>query len=152
MYFIDFADIDECVTGNHNCSPNAICGNVPGSFICNCKPGYTGGGVNCTGMSELLSFSIPCDLGERAISTGLEFNWKLVKAQKTNWIEQTYFRNGKKSGASFISQVLGDRRWGQRSFSFFGFVPVTVSQATEHLPVEDTDLINPPTRPKKTVL
>ena len=62
LHFIDFADIEECVTGNHNCSPKAMCGNVPGSFLCNCKTGYTGDGVNCTGMSELLihlSFSIP---------------------------------------------------------------------------------------------
>lgn len=53
LYFIDFADIEECLTGGHNCSQNAICANVPWSFLCNCKPGYTGDGVDCTGMSEL---------------------------------------------------------------------------------------------------
>ncbi|XP_020614084.1 protein kinase C-binding protein NELL2-like [Orbicella faveolata] len=46
-------DIEECLIGGHNCSQNAICANVPGSFLCNCKPGYTGDGVDCTGMSEL---------------------------------------------------------------------------------------------------
>ena len=55
----DFADIEECVTGDHNCSPNAICANVPGSFLCNCKTGYTGDGVDCMGMSELLKLNTP---------------------------------------------------------------------------------------------
>ena len=50
---IGFADIEECVTGGHNCSTNAICVDAPGSFQCSCKTGYTGDGVDCTGMSEL---------------------------------------------------------------------------------------------------
>ena len=43
-------DVDECATpGANNCSSNADCVNEPGSFGCNCKPGYTGDGVDCNG-------------------------------------------------------------------------------------------------------
>ena len=33
----------------NDCSSNADCVNEPGSFECNCRPGYTGNGVNCIG-------------------------------------------------------------------------------------------------------
>ena len=44
-----FAAINECETGKHHCDSNAFCNNTNGSYICTCKPGYTGNGVNCTG-------------------------------------------------------------------------------------------------------
>ena len=44
-----FAEINECETGKHDCDSNAFCNNTEGSYICTCKPGYTGNGVNCTG-------------------------------------------------------------------------------------------------------
>jgi len=43
-------DIDECAVNNGGCSPIATCINTPGSFACTCLPGYTGDGINCTGM------------------------------------------------------------------------------------------------------
>jgi len=42
-------DIDECLTNNGGCSPNALCTNTPGSRNCTCKAGYSGNGVNCAG-------------------------------------------------------------------------------------------------------
>ena len=42
-------DIDECVTGTHNCNESANCTNTNGSFTCQCKEGYTGDGVDCEG-------------------------------------------------------------------------------------------------------
>ena len=43
-------DVDECnALGVNNCSSNADCVNEPGSFRCNCEPGYSGDGVKCTG-------------------------------------------------------------------------------------------------------
>ena len=33
----------------HDCSPNADCSNVMGSFHCNCKSGYSGDGKTCQG-------------------------------------------------------------------------------------------------------
>ena len=50
MHFIYyFADINECETEKHHCGSNAFCNNTKGSYICTCKPGYTGNGVSCTG-------------------------------------------------------------------------------------------------------
>lgn len=49
-------DINECSTGLHNCDVNAFCTNLPGSFECNCRPGFEGDGVECT---PLPTISIP---------------------------------------------------------------------------------------------
>ena len=43
-----FADIDECYAGNE-CSANALCHNLHGSYNCTCKEGYYGDGKTCTG-------------------------------------------------------------------------------------------------------
>lgn len=51
IYFFPlFKDVDECSSSKHNnCSSNADCSNLPGSFKCHCKSGYTGDGVDCAG-------------------------------------------------------------------------------------------------------
>ena len=48
FFICDFIDIDEC-TGNHSRHENANCTNTNGSHVCDCQPGYTGNGQNCTG-------------------------------------------------------------------------------------------------------
>ena len=36
-----YIDIDECSTGDHNCTQNHLqCVNRPGTFICECVTGY----------------------------------------------------------------------------------------------------------------
>jgi len=45
-------DIDECFIGSHNCSENAECYNIDGSFICRCKPGYKSLVVEKTGFVD----------------------------------------------------------------------------------------------------
>ena len=42
-------DYDECLSGQHNCSNNANCTNVPGDFKCTCHNEYFGDGVTCLG-------------------------------------------------------------------------------------------------------
>ena len=42
-------DINECCTEEHNCHMNAECTNTDGGFECNCREGYVGNGVQCTG-------------------------------------------------------------------------------------------------------
>ena len=48
FFICDFIDIDEC-KGNHSCHEDANCTNTNGSHVCDCQPGYTGNGQNCTG-------------------------------------------------------------------------------------------------------
>ena len=44
------AAVDECSTpGANNCSSSADCVNKNGSFECQCRPHYTGDGVDCNG-------------------------------------------------------------------------------------------------------
>ena len=50
LFYPFCVDIDECVTGPHNCNENANCTNTNGSFTCQCKEGYTGDGIECEGM------------------------------------------------------------------------------------------------------
>ncbi|XP_048463766.1 uncharacterized protein LOC109933519 [Rhincodon typus] len=45
-------DVNECVSGSHDCHSLASCFNSPGSFQCVCEAGYTGDGRNCTDVNE----------------------------------------------------------------------------------------------------
>ena len=42
-------DEDECTSGTHNCSVDAVCNNTQVSYNCTCKDGFYGDGINCTG-------------------------------------------------------------------------------------------------------
>ena len=56
---LNFSDIDECYAEN-DCSANALCDNLHGSYNCTCKEGYYGDGKNCTGKaSSVFIFSVP---------------------------------------------------------------------------------------------
>ena len=41
-------DIDECTAGTADCSADATCLNMPGSFACECRDGFEGDGRTCT--------------------------------------------------------------------------------------------------------
>jgi hypothetical protein len=49
------------VLATDNCDANGVCKNVPGSFTCACKPGYTGNGVSCADVNECANS--PCGTG-----------------------------------------------------------------------------------------
>ena len=44
-------DEDECSGegADYNCEINAVCTNTDGGFMCECKDGWSGDGVTCTG-------------------------------------------------------------------------------------------------------
>lgn len=50
-----YADINECAEVPQRCDLNANCTNLPGSYECTCDRGFTGDGVNCSGI---VNFSI----------------------------------------------------------------------------------------------
>ena len=45
-------DIDECNGETAVCHEQATCRNTPSSYLCSCKPGYTGDGKMCEGWYE----------------------------------------------------------------------------------------------------
>ncbi|KAG8557890.1 hypothetical protein GDO81_016767 [Engystomops pustulosus] len=45
-------DIDECLTGTHNCRPDQVCTNMRGSFSCLCPRGYQKRGEQCIDIDE----------------------------------------------------------------------------------------------------
>ena len=48
-----FSDINECTSGLHNCHANADCTNIQGGLTCKCKTGYSGNGIQCSGMTSI---------------------------------------------------------------------------------------------------
>ena len=42
-------DINECTDGTHNCSVNGLCTNVIGTYRCECRQGWRGNGLECSG-------------------------------------------------------------------------------------------------------
>ena len=56
---VPFADVDECLEGSHNCDVNAVCANQLGNFICDCKEGFTGDGLTCTGEQGSFQNTFP---------------------------------------------------------------------------------------------
>ena len=52
MLLFMYADVDECVTPEHDCHENANCTNSIGSYYCTCITGYTGNGTLCEGMAQ----------------------------------------------------------------------------------------------------
>lgn len=43
------SDENECASGIHGCDPNARCGNIIGSYFCQCYQGFNGDGRSCFG-------------------------------------------------------------------------------------------------------
>ena len=64
MYFLFFIDVDivllsidinECSASPATCDVNAICQNTKGSYLCSCKPGFTGDGKTCKGKKAIVN-------------------------------------------------------------------------------------------------
>ena len=55
MYVIP-TDVNECETGEALCDINANCTDTEGSYLCQCHPGFSGDGFNCS--SELLYIQV----------------------------------------------------------------------------------------------
>ena len=51
-------DIDECTKGTDSCDVNAVCTNTRGSYNCTCEDGFSGDGINCTGINKNINLSL----------------------------------------------------------------------------------------------
>lgn len=51
-YVFFLSDLNECLN-KFQCAKHAKCLNVPGSYKCECKPGFVGDGKYCNGTSPL---------------------------------------------------------------------------------------------------
>ena len=58
MQTYPYTDLNECASNSTNtCHEDAECHDTEGSYWCECGPGFTGDGYNCTGTTVFLRFS-----------------------------------------------------------------------------------------------
>ena len=67
----NWLDIDECDEDREPCNSNAHCRNSIGSYKCSCNEGFTGDGIDCSGMKMLNLLSISRARNLLAISARL---------------------------------------------------------------------------------
>jgi hypothetical protein len=67
-------DIDECASRVASCNTNADCTNTPGSFVCACRPGYTGDGVDCSDSDECSTGADDCSANATCTNTPGSFS------------------------------------------------------------------------------
>ena len=58
---LECQDIDECISGHHQCHEHADCTNEIGRYQCNCKTGYFGDGENCEILKHCSSLNCSHD-------------------------------------------------------------------------------------------
>ncbi|XP_044181526.1 uncharacterized protein LOC114974438 isoform X3 [Acropora millepora] len=102
-------DIDECYAGNE-CSANALCHNLHGSYNCTCKEGYYGDGKNCRDIEE-------CYAGNECSANALCDN---LHGSYNCTCKEGYYGDGKncKAGSSCknIKAIIGEEAINGRYF------------------------------------
>ena len=58
---VNVLDVDECQLGIHSCSIHSACVNTNGSYVCECKKGFTGDGFKCSDVNECRQGLADCD-------------------------------------------------------------------------------------------
>ncbi|XP_066020930.1 uncharacterized protein [Pocillopora verrucosa] len=111
---MEIEDIDECVSGTHECDVNAQCINTVGSYNCTCKNGYSGDGRSCSAYIDSViltaSSSFVHDLQqflEPVISDNKTSNWtRCYHALSHGWnTTQFHSRCDNKGPTVTIAQV-----------------------------------------------
>jgi len=128
-------DIDECLTGAHDCSPSqALCTNTAGSFECACaEPFYSGNGTFCLAQSSAVQVSYFANVSIRNLQNASTFRNAFAqflgvdRADVTVMLErlaaQTCTTAQSSNESSLCSTSLASRRLMQASHndSFYTF-------------------------------
>ena len=81
-------DIDECVSGVHDCHRSASCTNTVGSYTCTCNHPLSGDGKTCryTAAGEYFTFNLPQFRLQRSeLSSSCLPNMMSKKTNKKPW-------------------------------------------------------------------
>ncbi|KAL9974364.1 hypothetical protein ACROYT_G011388 [Oculina patagonica] len=124
---MNLEDIDECITGNHDCDVNANCTNTVGGHNCTCKEGFTGDGRSCSAENwKKINDAFVC-FGARDDSNG-------IFAIKESGLIHT-FKLVHRSGSFICNSNFPASYWGCEKSSY-----------------EDQRLLSVITYPNKTAL
>lgn len=55
--FLVITDVDECVVNGIECPGDGVCINSPGSYSCQCAPGFQGNGTHCEGKKMKINLT-----------------------------------------------------------------------------------------------
>ncbi|CAH3045245.1 unnamed protein product [Porites evermanni] len=69
-----FLDLDECKDKTHQCDVNANCTNIPGSYNCKCRLGYTENGSICNEIDECKDGSHDCHINANCTNIPGSYN------------------------------------------------------------------------------
>lgn len=120
------SDINECLTGRHNCARGQVCLNTEGSFHCqreiSCNTGYKLTGSSCQGdppppkdyylrMSKVF-FSLFCDFAAMCFQCGLVGFYVTKEMQSSAWLQHgrktiwVIFTNESQEGAALSQNIV----------------------------------------------
>lgn len=83
-------EIDECDIGSDNCSADASCANIDGSFECTCNLGFAGDGVTCASICNRVLIFDDCDDNDGDCATIAETQFADDAAQDLGY-QAAYF-------------------------------------------------------------
>ena len=113
-------DVDECSIETHNCSENATCIDTDNSYTCECKDGYTGDGVNCTGMSgfnyHIYTIKVKYNFGAQQVYPYGFFSNHLCPLFVFCSSTIVYFRDCPSGFYRFLHEVRDRARFWQKVF------------------------------------
>ncbi len=113
-------DIDECVSGLHNCHSSASCTNTVGSYNCSCNQPYTGDGKTC----NLVAGKYP---------TLIHVDFASISRRVLGWLKPRGGTKVKAASAAEVRDGIPSRRIINRPILLLGRFNKSVSVGTPKL-------------------